>query len=163
MVENHHVWPLILNFSELSPEEQAKRDKRLLKKEELSREHDKILAEIENHDKNSVNLALKKLVSPQPGTHRLTGGRWIPVSNLTQILPEIQCICIGSRVPFREKIGETDSDSWTWNWTNVWIPLYEFCRSYKWIEWNRRWCNKTCQKSRLDQSRFARAWWQDIR
>lgn len=49
---------------ELSPEEQAKRDKRLLKKEELSREHDKILAEIENHDKNSVNLALKKFVSP---------------------------------------------------------------------------------------------------
>ena len=52
--------PYLLIFLELSPEEQAKRDKRLLKKEELSREHDKILAEIENHDKNSVNLALKK-------------------------------------------------------------------------------------------------------
>ena len=58
-----HSWThYLLIRSELSPEEQAKRDKRLLKKEELSREHDKILAEIENHDKNSVNLALKKLV-----------------------------------------------------------------------------------------------------
>ena len=38
-----------------------------MKKEELSREHDKILAEIENHDKNSVNLALKKFVSPRSG------------------------------------------------------------------------------------------------
>ena len=66
---------LMISFIlELTPEEQAKRDKRLLKKEELSREHDKILAEIENHDKNSVNLALKKFVSPCPYTRTVRDG-----------------------------------------------------------------------------------------
>ena len=43
-------------YLELTPEEQAKRDKKLLKKEELGREHDKILNEIEHHEKNSINL-----------------------------------------------------------------------------------------------------------
>ena len=37
-------------YLELTPEEQAKRDKKLLKKEELGREHDKILNEIEHHE-----------------------------------------------------------------------------------------------------------------
>jgi len=46
---------------ELTEDEQAKRDRRLLKKEELSREHSKILTEIETHERASVNLALKNV------------------------------------------------------------------------------------------------------
>lgn len=45
---------------ELSPEEQAKNKRKAERKEELTREHDKIINEIEQSDQTCMGAALKK-------------------------------------------------------------------------------------------------------
>ena len=47
---------------ELTPEELAKKERKNQKKDELTREHDKIINEIEQSDQTCMGAALKKYV-----------------------------------------------------------------------------------------------------